>query len=162
MSGISQETWAHQKHLAENSLALTGRLPDDGQPGSRFWDMVREHYLQDVRTTGNDHRFLSNHCPFVDYWVPREFIPKPAPAPMPALPPVIWIPVPPMPFQPPIVVLPAPLPIPPPSHPGYPGTSEPTPSPVTGTTVPEPDGFILASIGIAICFVGTYLRHRRS
>lgn len=149
MSGISEDVWMYEKHLAENALKLTGHLPEDGQPGTRFWNMVRAHYLNDVRTTGNDHRFLSNHCHFVDYWVPREFTPPPAP--MPALPPIIYIPVPPIPFLPPFVCVPAPPPInppvtSPPSNPGNPGSP--------GGAVPEPPGIALAGIGLVLFWLG--------
>lgn len=149
MSYISEETWQIQKHLAQKSLDSTGHLPEDGQPGGRFWDMVRQHYLFDVKTTGNDHRFLSNHCHFVDYWVPREFAPKPTPA----LPlPTVTCPL-------PVVCLPSSPPVSPPTcteppcH-GHPGTP--------GVAVPEPPGIALAGIGLVIYWIGTRIIKRKS
>ena len=147
MSYISEETWQVEKHLAIKSLDSTGHLPENGQSGGRFWDMVRTHYLNDVKTTGNDHRFLENHCRFVDHYVPLEFAPKP----LPALPPVTWLPVPPMPSAPPVICIPAPPPMSPPSctqppHTGHPGTP--------GGVVAEPAGLVLAGIGLVICWIG--------
>ena len=133
----SEATWQIEKDLAVQSLDLTGHLPEGNQPGARFWAMVEDHALNDLKQTGNLDRFDRNHCPFVVKVVtPVVSTPTPAPSP--------------------ITCLPVPPPSsPPPAQPGTPGTpGSPIGSPFPGGAVPEPSGLMLAGIGLVIAWIG--------
>ena len=163
MGKISEQTWMIEKNLAEQSLATTGHLPSGNQVGARFWSMVENHYMQDVATTGNDSRFLRNHCHFVDMVVPREcalpiHVPYLRHSPhLPTKPshnPFMPCPVPPQ-LIACVPVIP-PCHSGPPTYPGNPGTpcNPPVRNPGPGGTVPEPAGLVLAGIGLLICCMG--------
>lgn len=128
MSGISKQTWMIEKHIAQQSLDLTGRLPTGNQLGGRFWDMVDSHYENAV-ATGHLARFDYYHSPFViavETSAHTIVLPAPPPA-------SHYVP----PEQHVTVHQPVPTtPVPPP-HYGHPGPSG-------GHAVPEPSSVLLA------------------